>query len=232
MISAFDWQRMLLNDLPITFLTEIIIRVLFGYTLVFLFLKLSGRRGIRQLSIFELVVILTLGAAAGDVVVFHDVPMLSAAMVFLCILLLYRATTYLMQRSPRFTRWVEGEPITLIHDGMYAIDSFRHMNITDDEFLMELRQQSVEHLGQVRLGILEVDGNLSLFFYEPDQVRPGLSMLPPEHRPEYTVIPLEGRYACSSCGCVQRFEGGEHEPKCPRCENCEWTAALNSKRQA
>lgn len=232
MISAFDWQRMLLDGLPLTFLFEVAVRVLFGYTLVFLFLKFSGRRGIRQLSIFELVVILTLGAAAGDVVVFHDVPMLSAAMVFLCILLLYRLTTYLMQRSERFTFWVEGKPVTLIHDGMYSVESFRHMNITDDEFLMELRQQSVEHLGQVRLGILEVDGNLSLFFYDPDQVRPGLSVLPPEHRSEYQIIPLEGDYACVSCGCVRAFQGGEKEPQCPRCRGTEWAAALTTKRQA
>lgn len=232
MISAFDWQRMLLDGLPLSFLGEIAVRVLFGYTLVFLFLKFSGRRGIRQLSIFELVVILTLGATAGDVVIFYDVPMLSAAMVFLCILLLYRATTYLMQSSERFTQWVEGKPETLIHDGMYSVESFRKMNITDDEFLMELRQQSVEHLGQVRLGILEVDGNLSLFFYDPEHVRPGLSVLPPQHRDAYRTIPLEGNYACVSCGCVQSFEGGEQDPVCPRCRGTEWASALTTTRQA
>jgi len=232
MFSAFDWQRMLLDEVTLGFLGEVAIRVLFGYTLVFLFLKFSGRRGVRQLSIFELVVILTLGAAAGDVVVFHDVPMLPAAMVFLCILVLYRATTYMMQCSDRFSYWVEGKPVTLIHDGMYSLESFRHMNITDDEFLMELRQQSVEHLGQVRLGILEVDGNISLIYYEPEEVRPGLSVLPPEHRREYRIIPLEGTYACINCGCVQSFDGGEKEPACPRCRGTEWTFALTTTRQA
>lgn len=232
MISAFDWQRMLLDEVPLAFLAEVTVRVLFGYTLVFVFLKLSGRRGIRQLSIFELVVILTLGAAAGDVVLFHDVPMLPAAMVFLCILLLYRSTTYMMQISKSFASWVEGKPITLINDGMYTIESFEHMNITDDEFLMELRQQSVEHLGQVRLGILEVDGNLSLFFYDPEHVRPGLSVLPPKHRDEYWTIPLEGDYACITCGCVRTFEGGEEKPICPRCRGTKWVSALATKRQA
>src|SRR5690606_18153319 len=124
----------------------------------------SGRRGIRQLSVFELVVILTLGSAAGDVVYYEDSPVLPAVAVFATILLLYRATTYAMQRSRRFNDWVEGKPVTLIRDGLYEVDSFQRLNITDDEFFMELRQQSVEHLGQVRLAILEVDGNISLFF--------------------------------------------------------------------
>src|SRR5690606_34772795 len=133
-----------------------------AYAMVFLFLKISGRRGIRQLSVFELVVILTLGSAAGDVVYYEDSPVLPAVAVFVSILLLYRATTYAMQRSHRFNNWVEGKPITLIRDGVYDIDSFERLNITDDEFFMELRQQGVEHLGQVRLAILEVDGNVSL----------------------------------------------------------------------
>src|SRR5690554_8035737 len=98
---------------------------------------MSGRRGIRQLSMFELVVILTLGAAAGDVALFDDVPMLSAATVFVSILLLYRATTYAMQLFKHFSDWVEGKPVRVIHEGMYEVDSIRRLNITDDEFLME-----------------------------------------------------------------------------------------------
>lgn len=43
---------------------------------------------------------------------------------------------------------------------------------------MELRQQGVEHLGQVRLGLLETDGDISLYFYGPDDTRPGLSEMP------------------------------------------------------
>ena len=58
---SFDWHRFLLNDQPATFLFEVVARVLIAYLVVFTFLKVSGRRGVRQLSLFELVVILTLG---------------------------------------------------------------------------------------------------------------------------------------------------------------------------
>src|SRR5688572_24326587 len=105
-----------------------------------------------------------------------------------------------MQHSRAFNDWVAGKPMTLIRDGLYELESFQRLNITDDEFFMELRQQSVEHLGQVRLGILEVDGNISLFFYERDAVRPGLSVLPPEHRDIHSSAPSAGQYACSRCG--------------------------------
>jgi len=66
-MTPFDWQRMLLDSFPPMFIAEVALRAFFAFCAVFLFLKISGRRGIRQLSLFELVVILTLGSAAGDV---------------------------------------------------------------------------------------------------------------------------------------------------------------------
>ncbi|CAM5246518.1 hypothetical protein SSTU70S_01534 [Stutzerimonas stutzeri] len=98
-----------------------------------------------------------------------------------------------MTRSPRFGSWLEGKPVTIIRDGLYELHSLNRHDISADEFFMELRQQGVEHLGQVRLGILETDGDVSLFFHTPDQVRPGLSVMPPEHRPN------SGRFRPAAC---------------------------------
>jgi uncharacterized membrane protein YcaP (DUF421 family) len=86
MVTSFDPQRILLKDLPLDFLGEVARRSIFAFCVVYLFLKLSGRRGIRQQSLFELVVILTLGSAAGDVSFYEDVPILPVAVVFLTLL--------------------------------------------------------------------------------------------------------------------------------------------------
>lgn len=228
-MNALDWDRMLLNELPATFMLEVGLRVLFAYLLVFAFLKLSGRRGVRQLSLFELVVILTLGSAAGDVAFYEDVPLLPIAGVFIFLLLLYRATLWAMDRFPRMGLWIEGGPVTIIRDGQYDMPALRQQNISCDEFFMELRQLGVEHLGQVRLGILEVDGDLSLYFYSDEMVRPGLSVLPEEFKPCYRKVPDSGIYACSACGAIQLMLQGQ-QGVCERCDNEHWTHALESTR--
>ena len=150
---SFDWHRFLLNDQPATFLFEVVARVLIAYLVVFTFLKVSGRRGVRQLSLFELVVILTLGSASGDVTFYDDVPVLPVIMVFVVLLALYRLTTWLTSHSPRFSRLIQGDVITLIKDGLYVLESLDQLNISEDEFYMELRQSGVEHLGQIRLAL-------------------------------------------------------------------------------
>src|SRR3546814_12991272 len=73
-IIPFDWQRMLMDQYPAGFLLEIIFRALIVFLVVVVSLRVTGRRGVKQLSLFELVFILTLGSAGGDAIFYHDVP--------------------------------------------------------------------------------------------------------------------------------------------------------------
>lgn len=59
-MKAFDWQRMALDKVPVEFLAEVALRSLYTFVLVFIFLKITGRRGVRQMSLFEVLIILTL----------------------------------------------------------------------------------------------------------------------------------------------------------------------------
>jgi uncharacterized membrane protein YcaP (DUF421 family) len=229
MLTAFEPARMFLKDLPLAFLGEVALRSLFAYVVVFLFLKFSGRRGIRQLSLFELVVILTLGSAAGDVAFYEDVPMLPVAMVFLTLLGVYRLTTFAMAHSKRLEQWMDGKPVTVIEDGLYKLESLEGLNMSSSELFMELRQRGVEHLGQVRLAILEIDGNVSLYFFEPQDVRPGLSVLPPPHREVVTQPPSSGLYCCVRCGQPVALKASILS-RCPRCQNGTWSKAVARHR--
>ncbi|WP_285962120.1 DUF421 domain-containing protein [Pseudomonas tohonis] len=230
-MSPFDWQRILIDQFPLGFLAEVALRALFAFMVVFAFLKISGRRGVRQISLFEVLVILTLGSAAGDVSFYEDVPLLPILVVFVTLLVVYRVTTYAMEHSRRFGAWLEGEPVVIIRDGLYDIDALARHNISSDEFFMELRRQSVEHLGQVRLAILEVNGDVSLYFFDDSEVREGLSVLPRQLRQTVERPSEDGLYACNRCGFTQRLARGQ-DAHCPRCDGHAWSHALGRKHQA
>ncbi len=228
-MAPFDLQRILIDEFPVSFLYEVAFRASFAFIAVFLFLKCSGRRGIRQLSLFELVVILTLGSAAGDVSFYEDVALLPVTVVFLTLLILYRLTIFATRRSERLHAWIEGVPVTVVKDGLYELESLKKLNISSDELFMEFRQRGVEHLGQVRLGIVETDGDLSLYFFSSEDVRPGLSVLPAEHRAVYKIAPHSGIHSCVNCGFSQRIEHGQGA-ECVRCNSDIWSAALTTHR--
>lgn len=228
-MSGFDWQRVLLDKQSLSFLWEVAGRTLLAYMVVFLFLKIAGRRGVRQLSLFELVVILTLGSAAGDVTFYDDVPVLPVLTVFVVMTLLYRLTTWLIERSSRFSDWLEGKAFPVIRDGLFDLETLDKGNVTHDEFLMELRLHGAEHLGQIRLALLEVNGDVSVYFYEREEVKPGLSILPKDFRAPTLSPEASGLYACEHCGGVQQL-AGHQRLACPRCKGEHWSLAISRPR--
>jgi uncharacterized membrane protein YcaP (DUF421 family) len=229
MKEIFEWNRILLNDLPVEFLLEVIFRCVIMFILVLLTLKLAGRRGVRQLSIFELVIIITLGSAAGDPMFYEDVGILHAVCVFVVVLLMYRFITWAISRFQKVDDFLEGKPIYLIKESVFSVDNFEKENIVIDEFFSELRQQSVDHLGQVRLVILETSGDISIFYFEDDKVKYGLPILPHEFENCFNVITEEQIYSCTFCGTTQRLSPRE-QIKCENCKRDKWVYARNNKR--
>ncbi|WP_058913097.1 DUF421 domain-containing protein [Entomohabitans teleogrylli] len=228
-MKAFDWQRMALDKVPVDFLWEVALRSLYTFVLVFLFLKIAGRRGVRQMSLFEVLVILTLGSAAGDVAFYDDVPMLPVLVVFITLALLYRGVMWLMAHSEKLEDLLEGKPIIVVRDGELAWEKLGAENMTEFEFYMELRLNGVEQLGQVRLAILETNGQISIYFYPDEQVKPGLLILPEFENRRVQVAARDGLYACIRCSKVLHLHVGERR-LCPRCANPQWALASEAKR--
>jgi hypothetical protein len=80
------------------------------------------------------------------------------------------------------------------------------------------------------LGILEVNGDVSLYYFDGSEIRPGLSVLPDCLRRSYARIPADGLYACNHCGLTGQQQGGA-KPACTRCGNDTWSRAIDSQRQ-
>lgn len=55
---------------------------------------------------------------------------------------------------------------------------------------MALRLHGIEHLSQIQLAILETNGQISVYFYQDKQVRPGLSVLPVSDKLRFATVPV------------------------------------------
>lgn len=225
---SFDWQRILLNSLPAHFLIEVALRSSIMFILLLAVLKLTGKRGVKQLSVFETVIIISLGSAAGDPMFYEDVGLIPALGVFIMVLTLYRFVTWLTGKSPRFERFIEGKTECLVENGVFSSNKFERESLSQDEFFTELRLKNVEHLGQVREAYLETTGDVSIYFYEDKDIKPGLPVTPKLFAAKSPLVKLSGLYACSKCGDTRALEPGRHT--CPTCKNNEWVLAINKKR--
>lgn len=229
--EALDWQTILLGSEKWSFLFETALRTLVMFIAILLGLRLLGKRGVKQLSVFELGVIIGLGSAAGDPMFYKDVGLLPGLLVFSIVIALYRLITFLINRSSRFERFVEGSPACLVQDGCFLMENFKHEPLAMDEFFSQLRLKSVSHLGQVQQAIIETNGEISVFYFADEDVKYGLPIVPSLCEDKLTAIPKKDRYACTYCGHTDLLEPAPKHT-CPTCKKTEWLKAINSKRIA
>lgn len=225
-----DWQRILFGELPPLFLLEVIGRSLVMFCVIFLALRATGKRTVRQLSVIELVLIIGLGSAAGDPMFYDDVGLLPALAVFLIIIISYRLLARLASKSVKLSNWVEGKPVLIIDEGVFAIDEFAKEDLGQDEFFMELRSAGVEHLGQLRRAYVESSGSISVYYYEDEAVKPGLPIIPELFAKKSTSVEQAGEYSCSFCGHVEQLQAKTTGKNCPRCKRTTWVRALRNRR--
>jgi uncharacterized membrane protein YcaP (DUF421 family) len=233
MLSVFllklDWKELLMGHEEWSFLLEIILRTAIMFLTIIIGLRILGKRGIKQLSIFELVVIIGLGSAAGDPMFNKDVGIISSIIVFIVIILLYSIVTFYIGRNKKFENLVEGKSVCLIENGVFSIKNFKKENLGSDEFFSELRLKGISQLGQVEMAIEEISGDISVFYFEEKDIKYGLPTLPGSLDHPIKIINQEGQYSCTFCG----FTELKHTGTAGNCKNCgkeNWVPASNKKR--
>lgn len=227
LMKNLDWQAILISDFSWAHALEIVVRTLLMFTMVIVILRMSGKKGVRQLSLFEVAIIIALGSAAGDPMFDREVSIAPSLVVFAVILIFYRTLTYFASKNEKVEAVLEGDPMYIIENGEFVLQDRTAHNFATDEFFAEMRLQNIEHLGQVRVAILETNGQMSFFYYDDDEVQPGLPILPRVYGKRSREINTDGLFACTYCGKTAELS---RPSACKRCHKEEWVLAIDKLR--
>lgn len=228
MDSVVDWSRVLMNELPYKFLVEVLFRVSIMFFMLLVFLRLAGKRGVKQLSVFELVIIISLGSAVGDPMLYDNVGLLPGIVVLIVVIGLYRLITVLVAKFKPLEHFIEGKPKLIIQNGEFLVYNLNKEHLAQDEFFSELRLKSVEHLGQVKHSYLETTGEVSTFFKPDEEVEYGLPILPELFNKASKEISKKAHYSCAFCGHTELMHEKSHT--CEDCGKEEWVQSINTIR--
>lgn len=228
MENVFEWPRVLMNELPYSFLVEIIFRVAVMFLVLLILLRFAGKRGVKQLSIFEMVIIIALGSAAGDPMLYENVGVLPGIVVIIVVIILYRIITVLAAKIKPLEHLIEGEPKLIIENGEFVLDSLDKEHLAADEVYSQLRLKSVEHLGQVKYAYLETTGDISAFFMENELVSYGLPMRPELFHETSKRLITDTYYSCVCCG--HSVYSQSTTSICERCGKDQWVKSINTIR--
>ena len=173
-VEAFDLGRMFFGNEPPLFLVEIAFRTVVIYVYTLVLIRWIGSRSIAQLSLVEFLLVIALGSAVGDAMFYPDVPLVHCIVVITVVVLLDKALSYVVARSPRLEDVIEGKSAEVVRDGVINCRALEGLNFGHDELFEQLRLKDVEQSGP---SACSLSGNEWLAFGlqgNPGSERPGL----------------------------------------------------------
>jgi uncharacterized membrane protein YcaP (DUF421 family) len=121
-----------------------------------------GRRSIGELPIFDFLILLAFGAVVGADIADPKIPHIHTAVAIILIALLQKLVAYLKIKNRKIGRILTFEPITVIHEGQLIVENLRKTQYSIDNILLMLREKDIFNVQDVRIGILEASGNLTV----------------------------------------------------------------------
>jgi uncharacterized membrane protein YcaP (DUF421 family) len=125
-------------------------------------LRIFGKKELSQLNTADVILILLISNAVQNAMVGSDTSLwggLAAATVLFAINFTLKK---LMFKYKKFSDFMLEKPEILIHDGTLDFKNLSKLNITSDELREAMREHGVEYFKDVKLAILEIDGNISI----------------------------------------------------------------------
>ena len=157
---------------------ELIARASFLFLFLWLLTRALGKRELAEMSAFELLLLVTVGDLIQQGVTQEDFSTTGAVLAVSTIAVWISIFSWMSYRWKGAQRLVEGMPVLIIKDGEPITEALRIERVSLDELKEGARQQGIEHLSEVKVGILEPDGRFSFLRHDG-----GDSGSPPEkHR--------------------------------------------------
>lgn len=225
-INITDWMRILLGEVPPSFLIEVAFRIAFLYFLLLISMRLMGNRMGGQLTRNEMVALVSLAASVGVSLLDPSRGLLPPVIIASTVIIFQRLIASKAVDNKKFESVVLDDINTIVKDGCLKLDSMEHTRITREGILAELRYEGIDNLGKMQRVYLETNGNFTFKKFKDERV--GLSTLPDtdtDFKAEQRKVP--GKFACASCGNILTSQQ-KPTSKCPLCGHLEWEEAIIS----
>ena len=146
-----------------------LLRTLILYCAVICAVRLMGKRQIGELDPSELVVTILVSDLAAVPMQDLGIPLLSGLVPIATLVVLEIFLSFAALKSRRFRRLLNGQPAIIIRRGQLDIGKLRQMRLTTDEVIETLRKQNVAAVSDVKYGVIEPDGTLTVILKQPQQ---------------------------------------------------------------
>lgn len=140
---------------------SVIFRTMIIAILVFVIIKWLGGKGLSHLSPFGLIIVVGLGSAVGDPMIYKNISIPQSMAAVIIVIVFFKIIDYLTLRSKKFRRYIEPGSLLLIEYGEINKEGLRKARLGIDDIYMQMRLKGIENLSNIKFARLEKNGEIS-----------------------------------------------------------------------
>lgn len=141
---------------------DIVIRSVCVYLFMVIALRIFGKKELSQLNTADVVLILLISNSVQNAMVGANVSLWGGMVAALALFVINYSFKRVMLNSKFIKKLVQDQPEILIHNGKIEFKTLAKLGITSEELEEAMREHGVEHYKDIRLAMLEIDGNISI----------------------------------------------------------------------
>ncbi len=141
---------------------DISFRSIIVYFFMIIALRFFGKKELSQLNTADIILILLISNSVQNAMVGQDTSLTGGLMAALVLFIINFILKKVLYNFPRLKDLLMEKPEILVHNGKLDFKTLSKLNISDDELKEAMREHGLEHFNQVKLAMLETDGNISI----------------------------------------------------------------------
>lgn len=149
---------------------ELVARSILIYAALLVALRVFGKRQVGQFTLYDLVLVLLVANAVQPAMTGPD-SSLAGGLVIIGTLVLVNFAVAWLDRNTLFHHLFTPEPAVVIREGRYVSDRLWREGVTEDECETAIREHGLNGVADVKLGVLEPDGSISIVGKDADVTR-------------------------------------------------------------
>ncbi len=141
---------------------EVILRSSAVYFFMILAIRLFGKKELSQLNTADIILILLISNAVQNAMVGENTSLQGGMIAAVVLFILNFILKKIMFKSDKFRNFIQQKPEILIHNGKIDFKTLAKLEITSNELDEVIREHGVENFKDVKLAMMEIDGNISI----------------------------------------------------------------------
>ncbi len=149
----------------------IVLRCISVYFFMLIALRIFGKQQLSQLNTADVILILLISNAVQNAMVGSDSSLQGGLIAAFVLFLLNFIVKRIMLKNKFLGNLIEQKSEILIRNGKADLTMLSKLGINSEELNEAMREHGVEHIKDVKLAMMEIDGNISIVTTDKNQFK-------------------------------------------------------------